>query len=248
MKYLLGFLLACSLYAAIGDNAPNVPTTWVASHPRLGAPSNADLVAIWSGGTLPGRYTNGWGNCTAGDSLCSNASTVMPYFRYLMVAVMAYQTQHTGGCNAAPCTTWLASLDYMAALGPLWGPLYFKDDAATGDGAGHITLTTGGLSFLTGCGGSCAGVGFAYLGWRYNIDTVQDATHATLKRNVVGDNPNSIYPNGTGLKIRLMSNFNAPNVTVSVFALMYDWFYSRWVSQGIANDMATAWTTGVPRW
>jgi hypothetical protein len=240
-KLLFVLLLVPCLSAAIGDNAPAVPSTWVLGHPRLGAPTNAQLLAIYNGGSLPARFVaaaNVFDNCVT-PAYCFSAAA-MPTFRYLMLAVRAYEVGHAGGCNVAPCTAWMAKLQAMQDMGAVWGTVQFKDDGATGDGAGHVTLTTGGLSFLTGCGGgSCANYALVYLGLRYTISaTGLTATTATITKTFAGDGPIP-FPNGSGLKVRVLSNTSLNTGPAILFSVLYDWFYQDWTPQQ-RSDMATA--------
>ncbi len=228
MRYLiiLSFLGASLTYAAIGDNAPSLPSTYVASHPRLGAPSNAQLLALWNGGALPSRFSasaNSW------DTACTARNCDILDFRYML---MAYLASKAGG---APNASWKAKLMAMEDLGPVWGPVLLSDNNALGDGAGNITDAS--VDFTTGCNsGSCDDVIVSFMGLVY-VTHVSSA-HAMTVTKLGGSLPYS-YPNGSNLKMRILSSTYQFGIPTLLYAMMYDWMYADFTTQQ-QSDMQTS--------
>src|ERR1035437_1016809 len=228
--------LASLLSGAIGDNAPSIPSTWVTGHPRLGAPSIAQLVTLWNGGSLPSRFTraaNGW-DTTSTSPNCGNVVS----FRYLLMTYLASKTADPT-CASTPCTTWKAKLMSMQDLGPVWGTVLLADDTASATGcATTCTVTDVNVNFLTGCaGGACAGDYIAYLGLRFIVASVTDS-HNVIVTKRSGSIPYA-WPNGTGLKIRIMSSEIQIGIPALHYAMMYDWMYADFTTQQ-RSDMQTS--------
>ncbi len=105
--FLLSFALLSPAYAAIGDNAPSVPPTYVTSHPRLPYPDSTFLTNICNNGTatspndgchMVSRYR------TAADGWNSSAPGSRINMRYLLIAYLA--SKQSGTANA----TYLAKI------------------------------------------------------------------------------------------------------------------------------------------
>src|SRR6476469_9451946 len=123
----------------------------------------------------------------------------------------------------------------MAELGPNWARTWLQDTAASGDGAGSVTFSTGDLT--TACNsGSCAGYYLEWNGFTYSINAVT-ATTATLTK-ISADLPYA-FPSGSGQRISVQHTLGTvvPGV---LYAMMYDWLYSDWVAAGLDGYMQTA--------
>jgi hypothetical protein len=206
---LIGVFIAAMLFAvpasaAIGDNAPPIPSTYNASHPRLPVPDAAYLSALASNSTALAAYNS---SADAWDS--TNPSTSW-YLRRLLIAYMANKT-----ANPTRAATYLTKIKQLANLGGTWGHLLYSVNDGVGNGT--YTVTSASANFLTGCGGaSCNGTVLSIAGRPYNVIGVPSANSLTLSQN----NP---APTGSGLPLRLVSNMSDGSVNIAV---IYDWLYN----------------------
>jgi hypothetical protein len=220
MRFLpvLVMLVACNTtaYAALGDNAPAIPSTWVTSHPRLPFPTQAWLESLHD--NLPARYANAADNYT---------NEVGQYHIQLRYAMLAYHAAKVSGENMAiePYATWLTTITGAAdKLGFVSRTVLLSDNAASGDGTGTLTTTTANL--LTGCsGGSCAGNFVTANGRWYQILSVESSTSATLV--TIGARwANVGYPSGS-VKIRIAADYPSRlDFVAYIQAMIYDWMYA----------------------
>jgi hypothetical protein len=196
--------LAGSLGAAIGDNAPPVPSTFKTSHPRLPSPDNGYLTSLAANSTALAAY-----NATA-DQWSSTSPQGSWQLRRLVIAYLANKI-----ANPAKAATYLAKITALANLGGSWGPLLYSVNDGVGSGA--YTLTSASSNFLTGCGGqSCLGNVISIAARAYNIIGVPNANTLVLSQN----NP---VISGSNLKLRLFSYLNESDLNI---ALIYDWLYN----------------------
>ncbi len=151
MKRLLLFLgVAVVGFAAIGDNAPAVPATYVTSHPRLPYPDSAFLNSICTGGSstsandtcsMVARYR------TAAEGWNSSAPGTRINMRYLLIAYAA--TKNAGHPNA----TYLAKIEAFANLSGGWslttGNGYFDPAIALALAYDWFNADMGGMSAAT---------------------------------------------------------------------------------------------------
>src|SRR5579864_1212819 len=222
--------------AALGDNAPPIPASYVTAHPRLGAPTNSWLLSLWNGGSLPARYANAAGTASTGfDQACIRQNCSGTSFRYLLLSYMASKAA------GVPNSVWKSKLMAMASLGGTWGPVMLSDDTATADSSActtNCTITDTAVNFLTGCGGgSCNGNYLTVLGLRYVIQSVPDSSHVVIHKFSTGlPYP---FPNGTGVKIRILGNLYDTGETTYYHAMLYDWLYSDLTAQQ-QSDMQTS--------
>jgi hypothetical protein len=77
------FTLPIAVFGAFGDKAPSIPSTYVASHPRLGAPTTPWLNALYATGTGPGTpysvrkvVADAWSNSTGRLDECRDTLEV----------------------------------------------------------------------------------------------------------------------------------------------------------------------------
>src|ERR1043166_3866968 len=110
MKSICFILVSISfpfyISAAIGDNAPPLPSTYKTSHPRLPAPDGTYLASLASNSTALTQY-----NATA-DQWDSTNPQGSWYLRRLVIAYMANKT-----ANPAKAATYLAKIKALAKLG-----------------------------------------------------------------------------------------------------------------------------------
>jgi hypothetical protein len=216
------------LSANIGDNSPQIPSTWNTGHPRFPIPSNTLLTNLFTSGTPWTNYqnsANAWDNCVTFS--CGNAST-KPAFYGLLVSYMAWKQNHGGTCVAAPCTTWKTNLLAMEQLGPVWFREWTTTATGTGDGAGNITFP--GANLTTACnGGSCTNFILVATGFRY-ILTVTGPTTATVARLSYDNTAPYTYglPNGSNLTFNVI-NCGTGSLNLlgaALYAVMYDWIFA----------------------
>lgn len=180
MKLYAGLLFAVSLSAAVGDRAPSVPATYVATHRRLNAPDNTWLLALWNTNHATGAYKRYSDAADAWDSTATAGWNTIA-FRRLSIA---YLSSKAGG---SPNAAYLAKIRAIANLGGVWGTLlYHVTDGVSNAIADcsvasscQITSQTGG--FTTGCsGGTCVGKYLGLYGRTYTIDTVTGSAPQTV--------------------------------------------------------------------
>ena len=196
--------LAAPARAALGDNAPPLPSTYNTSHPRLPVPDSAFLTNLAHNPAALAFYNaqaNAWSNTNPGNTW---------QFRQLLIAYMANKI-----ANPAQAATYLATIKALATLGGSWGQLLYSVNDGAGNGT--YTLTSASASFLTGCGGSsCQGQILSIEAVTYIISSVTNA------HTVVLDHANPA-PSGTGLQIRIFSGLVTADINI---ALIYDWLYN----------------------
>jgi len=221
MRTILLLTLAAPLYAAIGDTAPALPGTYVTTHPRLGAPDNTFLDAVWNGGTVISRYATAASSWNSADPANSGGPMI---FRRLLITYLAYKRNAPANPNTA---AYLQKIEDMSLNAGLWATrLYYVTDLAA-SGAGNCTpsctATTTAGNFLTGCGGgSCAGDEISILAREYTISSISgDGKTLTLTGAAYAS------PNGSGLVAAVTSGYAwgnwAPGMALS---LAYDWIYN----------------------
>ena len=226
---IVGVVFVAPLWAATGDNAPPIPSTYNLSHPRLPYPDNGFLLSIWNGGSMVPRYSTA---ANSFDPTCQTYSCLPVATRRLLIAYLASKA---GG---APNATWLAKIKSLANLGGTWGPMLLTAD--DGVSTGTQAFSSASANFLTGCsGGSCQGnILSTDHGVTYLISSVIDANHITT---------NSPTTTGAGKQIRIYGNPLGPDTSGLEIAIVYDWIYgdldpatrSEFLAQ--LNVKATAW-------
>lgn len=195
--------LAARGWAAIGDNAPPIPSTYKTSHPRLPVPDSSYLSSLAANTTALASYNamaDAWDSTNTGNYI---------QFRRLLLAYMANKI-----VNPSKAATYLAKIKATADLGGTWGHLIYSVNDGVGNGT--YTVTSASANFLTGCGGSCQGEILSIGGRTYNITGVTNANTIVLS-------PSTTAPSGTNLQFRVFSSINAGNLNV---ALVYDWLYN----------------------
>jgi hypothetical protein len=190
-------------WAAIGDNAPPVPSTYNTDHPRLPHPDQAYLTSLAGNSTVLARY-----NADADAWNSTNPSSDW-YLRRLLIAYMANKT-----ANPTKTAGYLNKIKALANLAGVWGSLLYSVD--DGVATGTNTVTSASSNFLTACGGaSCAGKVLAIAGKSYSIVS---ATTNTLTMPA-----GWIVSSGTNLKLRIT---NSGTGRPAAIAIIYDWLYN----------------------
>jgi len=110
LKLLCILILCSSAFAAIGDNAPSIPATYVQTHPRLPYPTNAYLNNIWTNRAGGAAYI--WTDATAWNSATPGGRVAM---RHLLLAYLAEKLN--SGPNVA---TFLAKIQAFSNLSGNW--------------------------------------------------------------------------------------------------------------------------------
>src|SRR6267143_5418597 len=110
LKHVLAFatvtlILARPMVAAIGDNAPPIPSTFKTSHPRLPIPDNTFLTSLANNSAALAKY-----NAAADAWDSKNPSSIM-YLRRLVIAYMANKIT-----NPAKASTYLTKIKDLADL------------------------------------------------------------------------------------------------------------------------------------
>ncbi len=233
---IMALALAPAIWAALGDNAPPIPSTYNTGHPRLGAPPNSWLTRLWNGGALPARYSAAAGTATTGfDPTCTRQNCDGRDFRYLLTSYLASKAAGN------PNTVWKNKLIALAALNGTWGRVVISDDSASIDSSAcgtYCTLTDTNVNFLTGCNGtSCAGEYLGVMGLRFAVDSVTDANHVVIRRFSTGQ-PYP-FPNGTNVKIRVLDTLMDTGESTYYFAMLYDWMYSDFTAQQQSDIQAS---------
>jgi Heparinase II/III-like protein/Galactose oxidase, central domain len=191
-------------WAALGDNAPPVPSTYNTGHPRLPVPDSAFLTGLANNTAALAFYdaqADAWDSTNPGS----------PWqFRQLLIAYLANKT-----ANPTKAATYFAKIKALANLGGSWGKLLYAVNDGIGNGT--YTLTSPSANFLTGCGGSsCLGNILSIEARTYNIIKVPNANTVVLDQN----NP---PPTGTNLQVRILSFLTTADLNI---ALIYDWLYN----------------------
>jgi hypothetical protein len=235
MRYLtLLFFATCHLMAAIGDNAPAIPSTYLQSHPRLPFPSTADLTTIWNGGALSTRYNNAISAFSLTDGNILDA-------RYVTIAYLAAKAAGHAG-DAGP-QAWLASLiNYVKRWGSL-GPTYWSEPNASVNITGcttTCTITIPSVDLTTGCsGGSCSGIFISWKGYRYVLNPVLTAHTATIfTPSTYGpySMPNGTrFPSGAGLAIDAFSSLYNLTPFALWHAVLADWIPAEILAAGVST-------------
>jgi hypothetical protein len=235
MKLLLCLTLACaSAFAAIGDNAPSIPATYLQTHPRLPYPDNAYLDSLWTARASGAAFV--WTDATNWNSAAPGS---LIQIRDLLFAYLA-EKRHSGP-NVA---TFLGKLQAMQNLGGDWESLLYN--VADGVASGTSTFTTTAGNFLTGCSGStCINNTLAINGSYYKITAI-DVTGKilTLSNSNVGCSTQDAYKTGTALSggvFSLASGCNSPGYWNPALAisLVYDWVFADLGATAQANLRAT---------
>jgi len=242
MKFIatVPFLLLCSpVFAALGDNAPSIPSAWVAAHPRMPYPTNAQLLAAWNSGSLPAKWV------AAANSLDGNCVAAPCTEQNMRYALLGYAAAKAGGATLtnSPYSTWKTNLLLLAGLGGLWGPVITRDATASANSTGCTTscnLTDASIDFTTACaGGSCAGYIIGWQGLQFVINAVNVGAniHAVTLNEVQPGYPYP-WPNGSSQAIVLynvqggiINSGRNPSSTQAAHAWLTDWFW---------NDMTPA--------
>src|SRR3954447_26173127 len=106
----LALTAVVSAFGAIGDNAPSIPASYVASHPRLPYPDNAFLDTIWAARAGGAAFI--WTDASAWDSTTPGSRIKM---RNLLFAYLA--EKRNSGPNVA---AFLANIQGFADLNGNW--------------------------------------------------------------------------------------------------------------------------------
>lgn len=232
-RIFLSLFLVLPAFAAVGDNAPGIPSTYVTGHPRLPAPSVADLNNIFtniSGGSS--RYK------TAADAFSINTISNggvndLENFRYTLVWYMACK-QNSSACATAYGGGYqaglLAKLVQVSHLNGLWGPLTYtaSDGVVAGTsctpGSSNCTLTSNSTNFLTACnGGSCTGTAIGVNGQTFSaglVLTLAGGTNNQIALSASGGFP----PNtGSGLDFGVTSTNSGKYLGEFAYCPLFDW-------------------------
>ncbi len=224
MKLIIAAAL-CALpaFAALGDNAPPIPTTWVQAHPRMYWPSDSWLTTnVWNGGSIPALYST---PATDYDPTCPWPVCNLQNTRY---ALMAWKASKVAGApNTALRDKLIQYLDNFP--GSAYYGFYFANNVGVGDGSGGVTAV--GANFTTGCdGGSCAGARLLVDGFDYTISVVNSATSVTVAKYSGGD-LGSVpaeqglpypFPTGSGLRLRIVTTPSSRTYGALLYAMVWD--------------------------
>ncbi|HXI39718.1 MAG TPA: DUF4962 domain-containing protein, partial [Bryobacteraceae bacterium] len=196
--------LSCPVWAALGDNAPPIPSTYNTGHPRLPFPDNAFLSSLASNSAALADYSaeaDAWDSTNPGSTW---------QLRRLVIAYMANKI-----ANPTKAATYLAKIKALANLRGTWGKLLYAVNDGVGNGT--YTFTSATANFLTGCAGSsCKGNVLSIEARTFIINSVPNANTVVLSQS----NP---PPRGTNLPVRIMPSYNTADINI---ALIYDWLYN----------------------
>src|SRR5258706_12573739 len=112
-KLILAIYLACLIYsakAAIGDNAPSIPATYIQTHPHLPYPTNTYLDLIWTNRAGGSLFI--WTDATAWNSAAPGGRIAM---RNLLLAYLS--EKRNSGPNVA---TFLQKIKDVSNLSGGW--------------------------------------------------------------------------------------------------------------------------------
>ena len=220
---LIYLALAVPAFAAIGDHAPSVPSTYVTSHPRLPYPDSGYTASLWAARSTTAAYI--WTAASAWNSATPGQGSATPInFRYLLLAYIAEAAN--GGPNTA---TYLQKIKDVTLEGGSTAPRTYS--ITDGVGAGTVctagitncTFTTSAGNFLSGCSaGSCLNFDIAINGKIFQITTI-DGTGliATISGNyapIAGSgNVGAVITHGADA---------GPWTPCHMVTLAYDWIYN----------------------
>ncbi len=101
-------------WAAIGDNAPSVPSTYIQAHPRLPSPDNTYLNNVWA--NRSGSAANIWTDATGWNTASPGNRRAM---RHLLIAYLAEKAN--SGPNVAAFLAKIQAFSYNGSACALQG-------------------------------------------------------------------------------------------------------------------------------